>query len=382
MKWTVSVGMTLALGGCLLSSDARAIEILAPGDAILAIDLDPPSSDSSYPEGEAPAFAVDGTLAKYLNFAGAGSGLIVTPQNLTMTPIVTGIQLTTANDAEARDPTSYEVWGTNDAIVSADNSTGLDENWTLISSGGVTLPPARDTLGDLVTFANSDAYTSYKVLFPTNKGSGLFQIAEVELFGTVPGVGDDLELLFEDDPTLAVHFGPDSQFPGAEGPANVLDDDAGTKYLNFGRENSGFIVTPAGGPSTVKTFQITTANDSESRDPTSWELYGANEPIASMENSQGDGEMWTLIESGSVDLPTERLAEGPFVQIENDTEYASYRMVFPTIRDPDAGDADSMQIGGVQFYSVTIPEPASCGLAALAGLALLASARGRRLDLV
>ena len=90
----------------------------------------------------------------------------------------------------------------------------------------------------------------------------------------------------------------------------MLDGDAGTKYLNFGKENSGFIVTPAFGAAAVKAFQITTANDATNRDPASWELYGTNDPILSFNNSTGGDESWTLVDSGTLDLPGERLTAG------------------------------------------------------------------------
>ena len=37
-----------------------------------------------------------------------------------------------------------------------------------------------------------------------------------------------------------------SSYPAGESPAFVIDGDTATKYLNFGRVNSGFIVTPVG----------------------------------------------------------------------------------------------------------------------------------------
>ena len=355
------------LAVCCAGEPACAAPILAPGDPIIAIDVDPPVSNSSYPGGEPPANTVDGTLAKYLNFGGPGSGFIVTPAAGAST--IQSFQLTTANDAEGRDPTSFVLWGTNDAIVSADNSDGLGgENWTMIDAfdftGGFALPSTRDTVGPVIPITNGTSYTSYKMHFPTNKGDGLFQMAEASFFESNDGSGTDV--LNAGDPVLAFQIGPDSSFPGGEAPANILDNDAGTKYLNFGRENSGFIVTPASGPSTVKVFQITTANDSPSRDPASWELYGTDDPIMSMDNSRGDGESWTLVDSGSVDLPMDRLTRGPSVAVNNDVAYASYRMIFPTIRDPLAGDANSMQISGAQFF---VPEP-SCIVLGMFALAI------------
>ena len=90
-----------------------------------------------------------------------------------------------------------------------------------------------------------------------------------------------------------------------------------------------------------------------------------------------DGLNWLLIDSGSVTLPTDRFTPGPLVTVDNDTQYASYRMVFPTIRDPNAGDADSMQIAEVQLFGV-IPEPSSVVLGAIALALGLAFTQKRR----
>lgn len=328
---------------CFSCEYAQAVAILTPGDPIIAIDLDPAASNSSYPDGEAPPLAFDGTLAKYLNFGGPGSGVIVTPT--TASTIVDSFRLTTANDAEGRDPTSYEIWGINSPIVSADNSDGLAENWSLISSGGLNLPAARDTVGNTVDFTNSTAYNSYKFIFPENKGDGLFQIAEIELFDT-----SDTNIALNPSAALAVHIGPQSQYPAAESPAQAIDRDVNTKYLNFGIQNSGFIVTPSIGATTVESFQVSTANDFEDRDPASWQLFGTNEAIASQDNGQGDGENWTLIDSGTVELPVDRQVPGPIVPVNNTSgSFTSYRMVFPTIR----GEGNSIQYSEVQLFSAT-----------------------------
>ena len=53
--------------------------------------------------------------------------------------VLFAFQIMTANDNPSRDPTSYALYGTNDAIVSADNSNGDKENWALIASGNLAL---------------------------------------------------------------------------------------------------------------------------------------------------------------------------------------------------------------------------------------------------
>ena len=132
-----------------------------------------------------------------------------------------------------------------------------------------------------------------------------------------------------------------------EGPTNAFDGNSATKYLNFGEERSGFIITPSGGSSIVQSFILTTANDADVRDPASYSLYGTNSPIVSANHGFGDGEPWTLIESGGLSLPATRQTAGSAVDVSGAVPYSSYRMVFNTVK--NATSANSMQIGEVQF---------------------------------
>ena len=109
-----------------------------------------------------------------------------------------------------------------------------------------------------------------------------------------------------------------------------------------------------------------------------------------MQNSNSNGtEVWTLLSEGPTNLPG-TLPDGPnplnnplnddarytqvLIPVNASTEYSSYRLVFPTVR--DAAAANSMQIQDVQFY--TIPEPSTWALLALAGMATAVVARRRR----
>ena len=291
-------------------------------------------SASNYPGNEAPPNTVDGTLAKYLNFAGTNSGFIVTPAIGAST--LQSFTITSANDAVERDPSSYQLFGTNAPITSTDNSFGTAEAWTLISSGALALPATRDTLGPVVPVSNSTSYTSYKMLFPALSGAGLMQIAEASFYSSSDGTGADI--LNAGDPVLAIDADTVSGLQ--------------SKYLNFGENNSGVIVTPAAGPKVVTSLQITTANDFVERDPATYEIYGTNAPITSVENSRGTAEAWTLISSGALALPAERLTEAAAITFANTTAYSSYKILFPTVK--DATVANSLQISGLQLFDSSV----------------------------
>ena len=90
-----------------------------------------------------------------VSFAEINTG-IVTPQAAST---VASISLATANDAVSV-ILSFILYGTNEAIASADNSMGLDEEWTEIASGGISIPDDQDTAGTVVNVDNATEYTS------------------------------------------------------------------------------------------------------------------------------------------------------------------------------------------------------------------------------
>jgi hypothetical protein len=125
-------------------------------------------------------------------------------------------------------------------------------------------------------------------------------------------------------------------------------------------------------------MRLRAANDADERDPTSYQLYGTNDPITSEPNSPSNGtEVWTLISEGSVTLPpgaAGRHQWGDFIAVNSPANYSSYRLIFPTVRNATA--ANSMQIADIQFYTA-IPEPATASLVAIVGLALASATRRR-----
>lgn len=173
-------------------------DITVPTDEILIVNgqNDGDGSGGNPPAAEGVANVIDNNTNKYLNFLDLGSGFIVNPaagraNNGTGT-IVTGLRIYTANDAEARDPASYVLEGSH-------FSSGPFE---LISSGPLALPSARNASDNTnkipinsatqnfqqILFANTNAYVSYRLTFPTLKDAATansMQVAEVEFLGVV-----------------------------------------------------------------------------------------------------------------------------------------------------------------------------------------------------
>jgi hypothetical protein len=353
---------------------AAAANLFTPGDFIIAIDTAGGPTSSS-PGAEGPGNAVDGNPGtKYLNFGEERSGLILTPAGGPST--IQSMVLTTANDAPERDPASFSLYGTNSPILSGNHSLGNSEPWTLIATSTLSLPTTRLTAGSPVDFANALSYTSYRLVFDTVVNAGVansMQIADIQFYSSFGAVGTGV--LGAGTTALAIDLDflpPSSSYPGAEGPANAIDGTA-AKYLNFGENGSGFIVTPSVGLSVVDSFQIMTANDADVRDPSTYSIFGTNDPISSTDNSQGNAENWTLIQSGGLNLPAARDTLGDLISVGNSTAYSSYKVVFDGVKDGAA--ANSMQIGDIQFFGTVVPEP---GTAALTLLALLPLVRRRR----
>jgi hypothetical protein len=347
---------------------ARAAHIFTPGDPILAIDPDPGPPASS-PVGEEVDKVIDGlTTTKYLNFGREGAGFIVTPG---APSVVKSFVLTTGNDAPERDPVTYQLFGTNSPITSAPFSTGAAEPWTLISSGGTNLgtDPGRTVVAPPVDVGgNTTSYSSYKMIFPTvrdHANANSMQVTEAQLFTATAGAGSPI--LAPGNPTVALDLpGIESRYPTGQEPARAIDGDlsATSKYLNFGRQNSGFIITPSTGATIARSFRITTANDVPTRDPTSYEIWGHNGPITATDNGTGLEDSWTLIASGPLTLPAGRNTTSDLIVFANSTAYTSYKIDFPT----NAGSGTATQFAEFDLQD-TVPEPA--GLALIAASALI-----------
>ena len=97
--------------------------------------------------------------------------------------VATSIEITTANDAEGRDPQDFEILGSNDGVTFTSIATDVIP---CISNRFFTRT---------FSFTNSTAYSFYRINFTDNEcnsGEGIIQVAEVQLYEPILGINDNL----------------------------------------------------------------------------------------------------------------------------------------------------------------------------------------------
>jgi hypothetical protein len=162
----------------------KGADVTMPGDNVLGVP-----NNGNWPAAETPWLALDDkSSTKFLHFNGKTDPVGFQVQVLAGPTIVTGLTLTTANDAVERDPVAFELSGSND---------GFQGPWTLIAKGdivdfaGATAWPRFTKNTTPITFENKVAYKFYQVMFTAVRdpvAANSMQIAEVELINGGPNV--------------------------------------------------------------------------------------------------------------------------------------------------------------------------------------------------
>jgi hypothetical protein len=126
--------------------------------------------------------------------------------------IATSMAFVTANDAPERDPTNYEIFGSNDGMAYTSIATGM-------------IPCVSDRfLGRIFTIPNSTAYSIYRINFTgTCNTSTIIQVADVQLFTTT---GNAPTITCPDDFTVSTTAGQCSG--SAEYTVTVTDVEDGS----------------------------------------------------------------------------------------------------------------------------------------------------------
>ena len=286
-------------------------------------------------ESEAQAFDLD-PETKWLDHNDwAGAPTVEDPSWVQVTlpeaKAVNTLSITSANDADARDPENFYIEGSHDG-----------ETWTRL---GEWVGESFDERFERKQwqFANSLAYPMYQLSITKNKGDdGLMQVGEIELIGPQYASIDHTS---ESGGTFSAR----NSIGEAEDESKAFDDDPSTKWLDHNdwagapsEEDPSWIQVDFPEGEIVDTLAITSANDADARDPENFQLVGSND----------GGATWTVVASWVGESFDERFQRRVF-EFGNGFAFTSYRLNITK----NKGDDGLMQIGEIELIGPPSSEP-------------------------
>ena len=196
---------------------------------------------------------------------------------------------------------------------------------------------------------------------------------------------------------------PGNNWPPGEAPELAIDGTS-SKYLNFGQQGTGILLSPSGGQSVLDQITAWTANDAVERDPTSYIIWGSNDPAVHASNfntngtqDQVDLSSFSVVNGGPLNLPdsgpSQSRNEGGLpiedarffttTVFDNVDAHCTYIVMFPDVKDPTT--ANSMQIAEIELHGEftgvacpVVPEPSTSLLLGLTTLLIIPALRRRK----
>ncbi|MDB6109856.1 MAG: Immunoglobulin I-set domain protein [Pedosphaera sp.] len=252
-------------------------------------------------------------------------------------PIFTQQPTGTNNMAGTDVQMGVQVTGT--APITFQWQKGTNGIFANLSNGGNVSGATTANLTILAANYFSDA-ADYRVVAANAGGSATSAVATVILYST------NVDVTQPGDPVTS--FG--TSLFGDGPPANVIDNNLGTKFGANVNGPCGLVISPSVGATLVTGLRFFTANDSTGRDPADYKLEG----------SINGGSTYSLIASNSVTLPDARnnagttdplVAAAKEVSFNNANGYTTYRLTFSHYKG-GAGQT-SCQLGDVELLGVT-----------------------------
>ncbi|GLX77361.1 hypothetical protein tinsulaeT_07010 [Thalassotalea insulae] len=280
-------------------------------------------------DGEAETKAFDGDInTKWLDhndWAGAPTEedpswvQVQLPQAAT----VNKLALTSANDADNRDPENFNIEASHDG-----------ETWMPLASWLGESFDARFERKEF-SFSNDLAFNYYRVNITKNKGDDtLMQVAEIELIGPQYSSIDHSSV-----PGVAITAR--NRIGDAESEEKVFDDDVNTKWLDHNdwagaptEENPAWVQVDLPAAKIVSSIAITSANDADNRDPENFNIQGSND----------GGATWTTLSSWVGESWDNRF-ERKLFEMGNGFAFTSYRINITK----NKGDDTLMQIAEIEL---------------------------------
>ena len=219
--------------------------------------------------------------------------------------------------------------GSNACIVNSDGQPGTSTAGLVANQNGGGPSATGGT-----TSGQAGGYNNTMSTSNAGSGTGLPQTAPAPVVSMKPIYNNSANL-------YTTNIVPTSyNSPGSEGAANAFDNNPNTKYLNFDKKNAGVTIKLNQGR-VVSGFKLTTANDFNGRDPTSYKLYASN-----------DGKTWDKLGEGTLTLSDSRYTVSDMITVANTNAYFYYFIYFPTTKSGEGCglNCNSMQIGDITYY--------------------------------
>lgn len=285
-------------------------------------------------DGEAETMAFDGDVnTKWLDHNDwAGAPTVQEPSwvqvALPEAATVNQLAITSANDADVRDPENFDLLASNDG-----------ETWIVLNSWiGESFDDRFER--KVFSFGNDLGFSFYRLNITKNKGDDtLMQIAEIELNGPQYASID------HSSDSSAV-FTARNYISDGEAPNMAFDDDINTKWLDHNDwagaptvENPSWVQVDFPENKIVTSLAITSANDADSRDPENFNLQGSND----------GGVTWSTI-ANWVGESWDNRFERKLFEMGNGFAYSSYRLNITK----NKGDDTLMQIAEIELIGPVI----------------------------
>lgn len=280
-------------------------------------------------DGEAETMAFDGDVnTKWLDHNGwAGAPTAEDPSwvqvQLTTAAAVNKLAMTSANDADNRDPENFNLEGSNDGTT-----------WVALSNWiGESFDERFER--KIFTFSNDLAFSYYRLNITKNKGDDtLMQVAEIELIGPEYSSIDHSR-------TDGVVITARNRIGDGEAETMAFDGNLETKWLDHNdwagaptEENPAWVQVDLPSTTIVGSIAITSANDADNRDPENFNIQGSND----------GGVTWTTI-GNWVGESWDNRFERKLFEMGNGFAFESYRINITK----NKGDDTLMQIAEIEL---------------------------------
>jgi hypothetical protein len=241
---------------------------------------------------------------------------------------VNSLFITSANDAESRDPQNFNLVASNDG-----------ENWvTLAEFIGESFDERLQRKE--FRFINGIEYSYYRLNITKNRGEdSLMQLSEIELVGPIHPSVDHT------DPVGSIDVTGRARISDGEAETMAFDNNLETKWLDNGGvpsdEEPAWVEVVFPEAVAVDTLAITSANDAPERDPQNFNLQGSND----------GGETWFLLGEWIGESFDERFERQTFTA-NNSLAYSKYRLNITK----NKGDVTLMQLSEIELIGPVTPD--------------------------